>query len=132
MLALMSLCYRLAAFLLTLFAAGLMVACGGDDETTTTETVTVAPTDDTTTDTATETTSEAADKYPERARENYMTSCLSTSAGEEATCRCVLEELERTVPFKDFVKIDADLRAGGAPPRKITDALAACLEDTGS
>ena len=41
----------------------------------------------------------------------------------------MLEELERTVPFKDFVKIDSDLRAGGTPPREVTDALASCLED---
>ena len=71
---------------------------------------------------------EEVDEYPQKARDNYLASCEATSGGDTATRGCVLEELGRTGSFEEFVKIDADLRAGGATPRAVTDRLAACLE----
>jgi hypothetical protein len=118
----------LASWLFALVNAALLIACGGGNGTTTTETVTAALADGTTTDTASETTTEEVDEYPQKARDNYLASCEATSGGDTATCECVLEELERTGSFEEFVKIDADLRAGGATPRAVTDRLAACLE----
>ena len=126
------------AVLLALVSAGLLVACGGDGETTTTETVTASPSDETTTDTpsettpdASETTTEEPDGYPQRVRDNFMASCEGTSGGNTAACECALEKIEETVSLEEFVKIDADVRAGvvTSPPREVTDAIAACLDE---
>ena len=124
--------YSLATLLLALVSAGLLVACGGDGETTTTVTVTASPTDttsETTTDTS-ETTTGESDGYPQSVRDDYMASCEGIG-GDTAACECALEELEQTLSLEEFVKIDADIRAGvvTTPPREITDAIAACLDE---
>ena len=110
-----------------LVSAGLLVACGGDGETTTTETVTVTASP---TDTTSETTTEESDGYPQSVRDDYMASCEGIG-GDTAACECALEELEQTLSLEEFVKIDADIRAGvvTTPPREITDAIAACLDE---
>ena len=67
-------------------------------------------------------------------------SALETSQGaltaEDAReiCRCVVDELQQTLPLEDFREYEARLREGdGEPLDEVTAALGTCTEslDTG-
>ena len=69
--------------------------------------------------------------YPDAAREAFMRDCRAQPNATEATCGCVLEELERTVPYAEFRRGERALRGEGtldpSLARKLQEAVSGCL-----
>ena len=69
--------------------------------------------------------------YPDAARETFMRDCRAQPNATEETCGCVLEELERTVPYAEFRRGERALRGDGtldpSTARKLQEAVNACL-----
>jgi hypothetical protein len=74
----------------------------------------------------------SANGYPGEVEKTFLDACKSTSKGNESACRCTLTKLEATVPYDDFKKADAAVRAGkAADPEtsgKLTSAIKACVQ----
>jgi hypothetical protein len=79
------------------------------------------------------------DGYPADVVSNFMASCepsaVESSQGgltaEDAReiCRCVVDELQQTLPLDDFREYEARLREGDAEPQaEVTEALGTCTE----
>jgi hypothetical protein len=108
-----------AALLAVLLTAGLIAAgCGGGDG------------------------GDDGDGYPADVVSNFLASCepsaVESSQGaltaEDAReiCRCVVDELQQTLPLDDFREYEARLREGEAePPDEVTEALGTCTESLG-
>ena len=68
--------------------------------------------------------------YPEEAVSNFMNSCTAQQGATEAACRCVINELERTMPFEEFEETDKALREkrrpAAASQQKLTRAVQKC------
>jgi hypothetical protein len=86
---------------------------------------------------------EGGEGYPDDAVSNFMASCepsaVESSQGaltaEEArnVCRCVIDELQQTLPFEDFREYDARADERPAdPPAEVTAALENCTESLGT
>ena len=69
--------------------------------------------------------------YPDAAREAFMRDCRAQARATEETCACVLEELERTVPYAEFRRGERALRGEGtldpSLARKLQEAVSGCL-----
>lgn len=80
----------------------------------------------TTTDTAPETT--AVEAYTAEVIQNYMDSC-QLSGGTSEFCRCVIDQIQDSVPYRDFVRLDLEMQtSGGATlPDWMIDAIVSCL-----
>jgi len=86
---------------------------------------------------------EGDDGYPDDVVSNFMASCepsaVESSQGalnaEDAReiCRCVVDELQQTLPLEDLSEYEARLREGdGEPPDEVTAALGTCTESLGA
>lgn len=77
------------------------------------------------------------DGYPESARQDFMRTCQAELRAEDrkAACECVLEEVERTVPYEQYKKAEAALREETELDRatavKLRDAVQGCLAANG-
>ena len=87
--------------LLGLLAAGALVGCGGGDED---------------------------EGYPAEARTNFVRSCDAQPNASKQVCECALDELERTVPYKEFKAADDAIREGDQPKQATSDKLTAAVE----
>jgi hypothetical protein len=68
--------------------------------------------------------------YPSAAVDTFMASCIAQPNATESGCRCVLDQLEKTMPYSEFKRVDTEIVAGiglsGDEQRKLADALANC------
>lgn len=113
-----------AAVLLALLALGL-TACGGSSTETTTATSTppaTTPADTEPTDTAAADTGEPG-KYPDAARESFLSACTASADSEQ--CECALSYLEKNVPIEELVKAGLE-SSKGSMPKVLADAVAEC------
>lgn len=65
--------------------------------------------------------------YPDAARSNFVTACVG--AGSSQTyCSCTFDWIEKNVSYQDFLKFDAEARAGNtfSTPSWLPQALTAC------
>jgi hypothetical protein len=80
---------------------------------------------------------EEGEGYPEDVVSNFMASCESSAVessqltAEEARtmCRCVIDEVQETLPLEAFREFDARVREQGEeadPPRELSEALETC------
>lgn len=71
-----------------------------------------------------------ATPYPKAAQDNFLTACKTSSNGKEDACKCALSKLEETVPYADFARADAAIRAGdkatGETAKRISAAISGC------
>ncbi|TMM28556.1 MAG: hypothetical protein E6F93_11410 [Actinobacteria bacterium] len=69
-------------------------------------------------------------KYPSDAVATFMESCTAQRGATESRCRCVLDQLEKTMPYSDFKRVDVEFRTrfglSADERRKLVDAIAAC------
>ena len=69
-------------------------------------------------------------KYPSDAVATFMGSCTAQRGATESTCRCVLDQLEKTMPYSQFKRVDVEFRTGfglsADERRKLVDAIGAC------
>lgn len=69
--------------------------------------------------------------YPDAARKGFMRDCRAQPNATDAMCSCVLEELERTVPYDEFTRAERALRDDGklepSAGRKLQEAVSGCL-----
>jgi hypothetical protein len=72
-------------------------------------------------------------QYPDSARQSFLRECrvqIPPTATEEA-CGCVLEEIERTIPYADYRRAAAafrnDRELESDTARKLQDAVNRCL-----
>ena len=113
-----------AAALLTALALGL-AACGGGGEEATTASSTPATTAPATPPPADTTAEETpTGKYPEEARDSFLSAC--TVSAQEEQCECALDYLEKNVPIEELVKAGLESQEGGEMPEVLSDAVAAC------
>lgn len=76
----------------------------------------------------------ASSTYPADFVANFMRSCTRSSESEAADaediCRCILDRVERTVPYEDFVEIDSAVRERGldAAPPELRDVSNECAK----
>jgi hypothetical protein len=68
------------------------------------------------------------DGYPEEARSNFVRSCDAQPNASKDVCECALDELERTVPYKEFKAADDAIREGEQPKKATSDKLTAAVE----
>jgi len=56
--------------------------------------------------------------------------CTAQRGATESRCRCVLDQLEKTMPYSDFKRVDVEFRTrfglSADERRKLVDAIAAC------
>jgi hypothetical protein len=70
--------------------------------------------------------------YPDSARRSFLSECREQipPAATEETCACVLEEIERTLPYEEFRQAESALRGDGQlesdTARKLQDAINHC------
>jgi hypothetical protein len=68
--------------------------------------------------------------YPSGTVRKFVDSCAES--GSRTVCRCTIDRLQETLPFKDFDTADKAVRAGKPIPPKtrrlIDDATANCRE----
>jgi hypothetical protein len=69
-------------------------------------------------------------KYPSDAVATFMRSCTAQPGATESTCRCVLDQLEKTMPYSQFKRVDVEFRTGfglsADERRTLVDAIGAC------
>jgi hypothetical protein len=71
-------------------------------------------------------------EYPDEAVNSFMTSCTSQAGATESSCRCVLDNLEESMSFEEFKRVDTAIRAGGTASipddsrEKFLDAISDC------
>jgi hypothetical protein len=82
---------------------GSLAGCGGDDGST----------------------------YPDEAVEAFVSECRAQPKASEASCRCVIERLQVSMPYEEFRRADDALRNDRAPAdasvAKLQAAAEACL-----
>ena len=71
------------------------------------------------------------DEYPEQAREQFVRECAEQPNTTARACTCVLEEVERTMPYEEFKEAEEAIRNDRAPrtesAEKLRDAVSVCL-----
>lgn len=69
--------------------------------------------------------------YPQEAVDNFMQSCTAQPNTTEEACGCVVDELEKTMPYEEFKRTDTAIRQQKGPSdestRKLTAAVQTCL-----
>lgn len=70
--------------------------------------------------------------YPDEAVDNFMTSCTAQAGATESSCRCVLDNLQETMSYEEFKRVDTALRMSGTDEvpedsrEKLLDAISDC------
>jgi hypothetical protein len=69
--------------------------------------------------------------YPDEAVASFVSECRKQPNATEAACRCVIERLQVSMPYAEFERADAALRASRTPEegslRKLRTAAEGCL-----
>jgi hypothetical protein len=53
------------------------------------------------------------EKYPEQVRTNFINACAGKLAPEyKKNCECMLEQIEKKYSLTDYIKLEADMKAG--------------------
>jgi hypothetical protein len=82
-------------------AAALLAGCGGEDNES---------------------------GYPDKSVETFVGTCKKQPGSSEAACRCVIERLQVTMPYDEFVAADKALRENREPAAKSTAKLQAAAD----
>lgn len=70
--------------------------------------------------------------YPDEAVQSFMMSCKAQAGATESSCRCVLDNLEETMSYEEFKRVDTAIRIGGTDEipedsrEKFLDAISDC------
>jgi hypothetical protein len=70
--------------------------------------------------------------YPDEAVQSLMTSCTAQAGATESSCRCVLDNLQETISYEEFKRVDTAIRIGGTDEipensrEKFLDAVSDC------
>jgi hypothetical protein len=116
---------RLRVLALALGCAAILglVACGGDDETTSAETT---PTTSTTTETSADTTTDASDLDASALRDAFNQQLLQVLTTQEnlteSEAQCAIDELESSVSDDDLKDAIVEAANTGQPPQDLIDA----------
>ena len=69
--------------------------------------------------------------YPDEAVETFVAECRRQANASESSCRCVIEQLQVSMPYEEFEHADEALRANRAPAAssvgKLETAAKACV-----
>jgi hypothetical protein len=74
------------------------------------------------------------EEYSADAEQAFMSSCTAEPKATQTYCRCVLDNLEESMSFDEFKRVDAAIRVGGVDAipedskEKFIDAVSACTE----
>lgn len=71
--------------------------------------------------------SKAGEAYPEQVRENFLTSCSTSSNGQDAYCECVLTEAEAKYSMEEFAALEERF-SNGAAQDELDELLEPCLD----
>ena len=78
------------------------------------------------------------DGYPDSERQAFMRTCeteLTTAEDRTAACECVLDEVERTIPYEQYKRAATAIREGTELDRstaiQLRDAVQGCLAANG-
>jgi hypothetical protein len=52
--------------------------------------------------------------YPDEAVQSFMRTCEAQAGATESSCRCVLDNLQETMSYEEFKRVDTAIRIGGA------------------
>jgi hypothetical protein len=72
--------------------------------------------------------------YPSEAESSFMASCTAQAGATESSCRCALDNLEESMSYDEFKRVDTAIRAGGVESvpedsrEKFLDAIADCRD----
>lgn len=56
--------------------------------------------------------------YPRRAVRRFVAECVRSAPEERRTCRCVIDDLQARLPYREFAAADRAIRQGERlPPR---------------
>jgi hypothetical protein len=70
--------------------------------------------------------------YPDEAVQSFTMSCKAQAGATESTCRCVLDNLQETMSYEEFKRVDTAIRIGGTDEipeesrEKFLDAISDC------
>jgi hypothetical protein len=70
--------------------------------------------------------------YPDKAVQSFMMSCKAQASATESSCLCVLDNLEETMSYEEFKRVDTAIRIGGTDEipeesrEKFLDAISDC------
>lgn len=74
-------------------------------------------------------TSSRIDRYPQAVQDNFLRSC-AVAGSTPSRCACVLDRIERDVPYSEFVGLDALATSTGRVPSELTGAVSECRFNT--
>jgi hypothetical protein len=70
------------------------------------------------------------DGYPQESIDAFVQECNAQPNTGERQCRCVVERLQETMPYEEFVRADEALKANREPDdgslRRLRAAVTAC------
>jgi hypothetical protein len=66
--------------------------------------------------------------YPDEAVEAFVSECRAQPKASEASCRCVIERLQVSMPYEEFARADDALRDERAPEKASIEKLEAAAE----
>jgi hypothetical protein len=70
--------------------------------------------------------------YPDEAVQSFMKSCTAQAGATESSCHCVLDNLQETMSYEEFKRVDTAIRIGGTDEipedsrEKFLDAVSDC------
>ena len=56
--------------------------------------------------------------YPPAVVKRFVRECVRAAPAERRTCRCVVDDLQTRLPFKEFAAADAAIRRGAPIPER--------------
>lgn len=66
--------------------------------------------------------------YPDEAVETFVASCSKQPGASKEACRCVIDRLQVTMPYDEFVAADKAARENREPAAKSTAKLQAAAD----
>jgi hypothetical protein len=66
--------------------------------------------------------------YPKVAETNFVNSCKAQPGATQAKCQCAFDQIKANVPFDEFKKADAALRAGKSADPKVQQQIVAAVK----
>jgi hypothetical protein len=61
--------------------------------------------------------------YPDAAVRDFVDACVRSPPDEERTCRCVVDDLQTRLPYRDFAAADRAIRRGQPPSARARGAI---------
>jgi hypothetical protein len=71
--------------------------------------------------------------YPGEVKQNFINGCAPKVKGNTALCSCLFEKIESKYSFSEYVKIEAQMKAGQTPQdflRFIDSVTLGCYKQT--